>query len=235
MQLPCFGLIGGTSWHATALYYRLINQAVNNHFGNNTNPPLSVYTLNQAAIHRFQENNQWYKIENLLVDAGKRLIKAGADGLAFCANTPHKCFDSVQAKLEVRLLHIADATAQTLQKQRIHKAAFIGTRFSMTEAFMQQRYGAHDIELICPTELATIHKLHQIITQSLSMGHTKPHEKEFVIDVVQSLISKGARAVVLGCTEFSLLVSAKDFSIPVMDTTALHAQAISQWILQHDL
>ena len=235
MQLPCFGLIGGTSWHATALYYRQINQAVNNQFCNNTNPPLCVNTLNQAAIHRYQEHNQWQKIEKLLIDAGKRLIKAGADGLAFCTNTPHKCYDSVQAKLEVPLLHIADATAQALQQQRIHKAAFIGTRFSMTENFMQQRYRAHDIELICPTELTTIHKLHQIITQSLSLGQTKPHEKEFVIDVVQSLISEGAQAVVLGCTEFSLLVCEKDFSIPVMDTTALHAQAISQWVLKTNL
>lgn len=118
------GLIGGTSWHSTAEYYRNINQMVNDHFGDNTNPPLLLFNLNQALVHRYQMEGNWHKIADLLIDAGQRLQKAGAESVMFCANTPHKVFEQVEVKLSVPIIHIADATAYAIKNQNLKKVGF---------------------------------------------------------------------------------------------------------------
>jgi len=123
--MKVLGLLGGTSWHSTIEYYRYINESVNNHFGNNTNPPLLIYTMNQALIHQYQIENNWDGIADILIDAGKNLEKAGAEKLMFCANTPHKVYHQVEKKLNVPILHIADATANAIHKKGIGRVCFL--------------------------------------------------------------------------------------------------------------
>ncbi|WP_103191659.1 aspartate/glutamate racemase family protein [Formosa algae] len=115
------GLIGGTSWHSTLDYYSTINQAVNDHFGNNTNPPLLVYTLNQAEVHRFQREDKWDSIANMLTTAAISLNKAGAQSVMFCANTPHKVYNAVQDQLDFPVIHIADVTAKAIHEKALKK------------------------------------------------------------------------------------------------------------------
>ena len=61
------GLIGGTSWHSTVEYYQTINQSVNDHFGDNTNPPLLLFNLNQSLVHRYQVEDNWKGVASLII------------------------------------------------------------------------------------------------------------------------------------------------------------------------
>ena len=65
-DMKTIGLIGGTSWYSTVDYYRYINEAVNDAYGNNTNPPLILYNMNQERIHELQAKGQWDEIAALL-------------------------------------------------------------------------------------------------------------------------------------------------------------------------
>ena len=141
--MKTLGLIGGTSWHSTVEYYSNINQAVNDHFGDNTNPPLIVFNLNQSLVHRYQVEDNWDGVADLLIDAAERLQKAGAEAVMFCANTPHKMFDIVNEKVDVPILHIADATANAITRKGLKSVCFIGTKFSMEEAFVTDRIAQH--------------------------------------------------------------------------------------------
>ena len=125
------GLIGGTSWHSTIEYYRYINQYVNDFFGDNTNPPLLVFTLNQSLIHQFQRENNWDGIADLLTQGARSLELAGAEMLMFCANTPHKVFHKVESQIDTKILHIADETREDIELEKLKKVCFLGTKFSI--------------------------------------------------------------------------------------------------------
>lgn len=227
------GLIGGTSWHSTIEYYKYINEAVNEHFGNNTNPPLMVFTVNQAEVHKYQTENKWDNIADLFIEGGKRLEAAGAEKVMFCANTPHKIYNQVEKELNIPILHIADATADAIKSQNIDKVCFLGTKYSMKEDFITQRIKDNGIEVLVPTQDNVIEELHRIIIEELTYGNILPESKKYVIDVIESFIAKGAKGVILGCTEFPLMIDNEDLSIPIFNTTEIHALAGVQFILEN--
>lgn len=228
------GLIGGTSWHSTAEYYRNINQAVNDHFGDNTNPPLLLYNLNQSLIHRYQTEGNWHKVADLIIDGGLRLQKAGAESLLFCANTPHKVFDFVEDKLSIPIIHIADATAKVIKSQHLSRVCFLGTKFSMEEKFITGRISKYNIDVLPPPESAIIEELHRIIQKELTFGQIIMSSKQFVLDVIKSMIDSGAEGVILGCTEFPLLITQLDISVPIFNTTEIHSKVATEYILNLD-
>jgi aspartate racemase len=226
------GLIGGTSWHSTIDYYRYINESVNHFFGDNTNPPLLVYTLNQSLVHKYQVESDWNGIAELLINAGKSLERAGAEMLMFCANTPHKVYNEVKKSIDTPILHIADATAKAIQAADIRKVCFLGTRYSMVEDFVTRRIADNHIEVYTPESKEDIEELHRIIQKELTYGNIVPQSKDYVKKVIQALVDKGAEGVVLGCTEFPLMIKPDDLQIQVFNTTEIHAQAGVDFILQ---
>ncbi len=231
-DMQVLGLIGGTSWHSTIEYYRYINESVNEHFGNNTNPPLTVFTMNQAKVHKYQVENNWSGIADMLVEGGKRLENAGATKLMFCANTPHKVYDEVQKQLSTPIIHIADATAASIKKRQIEKVCFLGTKYTMKEDFMTGRIAKNGIKVLAPTEPKVVDELHRIIIEELTYGKIVPSSKQYVLDVIQSFVEKGVTGVVLGCTEFPLMIDENDLQIPIFNTTKIHAEAGVEYVLE---
>ncbi|MBU2995416.1 amino acid racemase [Cellulophaga baltica] len=231
-RMNVLGLIGGTSWHSTVEYYTAINTAVNKNFGNNTNPPLIVYTINQSEVHRFQKENKWDSIANMLVSAGKHLTDAGAKSVMFCANTPHKMYDEVQSKLDIPVIHIADATAKEINKEGIKKVGFLGTKYSMQGDFITGRIEKNGIEVVVPEDEEVINELQRIIEEELTYGVVEKDSKKYVLNVISNLKEKGATGIVLGCTEFPLMIFQDDLETPIFDTTEIHSKAAVDYILK---
>ena len=228
------GLIGGTSWHSTVEYYKRINQSVNEHFGDNTNPPLILFNLNQSEVHRYQTEDNWSKIADFVVDAGKRLEKAESEAIILCANTPHKIFETAEKQLNIPILHIADATAKAILSTGLKNVCFLGTKFSMKEDFITGRIAKHDIGVLTPVDHQVIEELHRIIQEELTFGKIIASSKLFVVDTIKTMMNLGAEGVVLGCTEFPLMISPNDLDIPIFNTTEIHAQTATDYILGID-
>lgn len=226
------GLIGGTSWHSTIDYYRYINQYVNDYFGDNTNPPLIVFNINQSLIHRFQRESNWQGIAELLIQAAKSLENAGVDMVMFCANTPHKVYSIVEKEINVPILHISDATAQAIKIRDLKKVCFLGTKYSMTENFITHRIINNGVEVVTPQEDSVIEELHRIIQEELTFGKIIAESKEYVLNTIQSFIDGGSEAVILGCTEFPLMIKETDLQIPIFNTTEIHSKAGANYILE---
>lgn len=230
-KMKMLGLIGGTSWHSTAEYYRNINQSVNDYFGDNTNPPLLLFNLNQSLIHHYQKQDNWRGVADLITDAALRLQKAGAESIMFCANTPHKVFETVNEKLNIPIIHIADATAKAIQCKKITKVCFIGTKFTMEEDFITSRISKSKIEVLVPKDTSVINELHRIIQKELTFGQIRKESKQYVLSILKSMIDMGAEGVVLGCTEFPLMISQNDLTVPIFNTTDIHSKAATDYIL----
>ncbi len=225
------GLIGGTSWHSTIVYYRMINELVGEKRGTWGNPPLIIYSLN---IELMREQNK-QKINKAYLDIARKLESIGAKALVICANTPHMVFEYVQPKIGIPILHIADPVGVEATKKKIKKLGLLGNRPTMTRGFMQSYLKNNfSIETIIP-DSEYIDTCHFYISNELTQGKFTDDSKRFFIDQMELLKSKGAEGIILGCTELPLLLDQKDFELPLFSTTQLHAEMVVQFILEDKL
>jgi aspartate racemase len=229
--MKVIGLIGGMSWESSAVYYRLVNEGVRARLGGQHNARSLLYTVDFADVEAMQHAGRWDEAGDVLADAARRLERGGADCVVLCTNTMHKLADRIETVVAIPLLHIVDATAGALLARGCDRVGLLATAFTMEQEFyrgrLRERFG---IEAIVPDE-ADRRLVHRVIYDELCQGVVRPESKAAYVRVMRGLAERGARAIVLGCTEIMLLVGQADTDLPVFDTTALHAAAAVDWAL----
>ena len=229
-EMRVLGIIGGTSWYSTIEYYRHINSSINRLYGGPTNPPLVLYNVNQAGIHSLQCDGAWDEVADIYYAAALRLQAAGCQGLLLAANTPHKVFDSLASRIALPILHIADAIGKA--SAALGTVGLTGTIFTMEHDFISRRLlERHGIETLTPVSAAARKQLHDIIQQELSLGKFLPDSRRFILDEIGLLQARGAKGIILGCTELPLIIKQVDLAVPALDTTLLHSQLAVEFIL----
>jgi aspartate racemase len=229
--MKTLGLIGGISWHSTAAYYRLINQFTQDRLGGNHSAKLLLHSVNYHEFKELQANNNWEEIGNMLAGIAIRLQEAGAEGLVICSNTPHLVADRIVKDIQIPLLHIAEATANEIVRNNITRVGLLGTKFTMEQSFFKDRLTATGIETLVPEEEERS-IIHQSIIGELSKGILNPATKKSYLKIIDGLCRKGAQAIVLGCTEFSLLLDPSEGPVKLFDTTAIHSKTAVNFALE---
>jgi aspartate racemase len=224
------GIIGGTSWHSTALYYDHINRAVAQRLGGLHSARLIIESLDLAPYAAMEQSGDWDGVAEVTLNAAKRLEAAGAEGVIITSNTGHKVYDAVATKLGVPMLHIADATADKLVADRRNRVALLGTRFTMCEPHIRSRLESRGVSLV-PIDDASIREVDRIIFQELAAGRVVRDSQRKLKTLITELAKQKTQAVVLGCTELVLTVDVRANVLPVYDTTAIHARAAVEWML----
>ncbi|HPE59053.1 MAG TPA: aspartate/glutamate racemase family protein [Thiolinea sp.] len=223
--MKTIGLLGGMSWESTALYYQLINQGVRQALGGLHSAKIMLYSVDFHEIEQRQHTGDWAGTAVMLTDAARRLEAAGADLLLICTNTMHKVAPVVESAISMPLLHIADATALALQADGIRRVGLLGTRFTMEQDFykgrLEQVFG---LEVLVPEPTAR-EQVHRIIYDELCLGDVQAASRARYLDIIRQLQQRGAEAVILGCTEITLLIQQLHTRLPLYDTTAIHARA----------
>jgi len=223
--MKTLGLIGGVSWESTTVYYQLLNRLARQRLGGQHSAKLILWSVDFAPIAAMQAAGEWDAATAVMVDAARRLEGAGADALLICANTMHRMADEVRAAVAIPLIHVADATAQAILAAGRQRPLLLATRFTMEQAFYRDRLSAKGVDAIIPPG-EDRERLHAIIFDELVQGRFEPASREAVIAIARRAVERdGADGVILGCTEFGLLVKAEDFSVPMLDTTEIHAEA----------
>ncbi|MHA3905009.1 aspartate/glutamate racemase family protein [Castellaniella sp. WN] len=227
--MKTIGLIGGMSWESTIPYYRQINEAVKQRLGGLHSARIVLYSVDFHAIEQLQHAGQWERAGALLADVAGRLEAAGADGLVLCTNTMHKVADRIEAAVGIPLLHIADPTAAAIKAAGYATVGLLGTRFTMEQAFYRERLEArHGLRVLIPED-ADRHTVHRIIYEELCLGRVEDGSRDAYRDIIRRLAANGAQAIILGCTEISLLIEARHADVPLFDTTRLHALHAADW------
>ncbi|MCR8842281.1 aspartate/glutamate racemase family protein [Paenibacillus sp. SC116] len=220
--MKTIGLIGGMSWESSAQYYRIINEQVKQRLGGLHSAKCIMYSVDFDEIARFQSNGDWEGAGEHLANAAESLQRAGADFILIGANTMHKVVEAVEARITIPVLHIADATANQIQKAGLKKVGLLGTKYTMEEDFLIARVESHGIEVSVP-EKADRQRVHNIIYEELCRGEFRKESKDYYIGAMKKLIDDGAEGIILGCTEIGLLVTSDDIDIPLFDTAFIHA------------
>jgi aspartate racemase len=218
------GLLGGMSWESTTLYYQHLNRMVRDRLGGQHSARLLIWSDDFAPIAAAQAAGDWVALGELLAKAAAGLEAAGAEAILIGANTMHKLAPQVSAAVTIPLIHIADATAQALTAAGVKRPLLLATRFTMEGAFYRGRLSELGVEASIPDAAEREH-LHAIIYDELIQGRFEADSRAAVVAMTERAVAGGADGVIFGCTEIGLLVDPADVSVPVFETTEIHARA----------
>ncbi len=225
------GLIGGTSWESTVPYYRQINEVIKQRLGGLHSARLILYSVDFHDVERCMRNGDWQAVGAQLALAARALELAGAESIVLCTNTMHKVADAIEAAVRIPLLHIADATAREIVSAGLTKIGLLGTRITMEEPFYRERLGArHALQVLVP-EQADRELIHGVIFQELCLGKVLASSRAQLQRIIGALIAQGAQAIILGCTELSMIIGPDDSKVTVLDTMSIHAREAAEWAL----
>ena len=222
------------SWESTLPYYRIINEEINKALGELYSADCILHSINFQEIESTISKGNWDVSNSLLSQAAASLEKAGADFIAICSNTMHKCIPSIAEKTHLPILHIVDATIDEMKSNKISEALLLGTKFTMEEAFNKERFQNAGIKIIIPT-LSERQRIHDIIFSELCKGIITDKSKEIYKEIIYKYCINKHSGAILGCTEIGLLIQQDCIEIPVFDTTIIHAKKIARYMINHTL
>jgi aspartate racemase len=225
------GLIGGMSWESTAEYYKLINETAKEKLGGLHSAKCLLYSVDFAEIENLQHQDNWLELSTIMVNAALKLKLAGAEFIVICTNTMHKLASDIEEYANIKVLHIAEMAGRKIRQQGMKRVGLLGTKFTMEQDFykmvLKERF---NIDVVIPDKQDR-EIIHEVIYTELCKGIIAENSKIKYKEIINKLVLNGAEGVVLGCTEIPLLIKQKDVTIPIFDTTAIHAIAAAEFAI----
>jgi aspartate racemase len=226
--MKVIGLIGGMSWESTVPYYRIVNETIKERLGGLHSAKVVLYSVDFHDIERMQHAGDWDAAAAQLAEVARAVERAGADFLVLCTNTMHKVAAEIEHAVRIPLLHIADATAREITAAGLSTVGLLGTRFTMDQPFYKERLEQrHGLRVLVP-KTRDRELVHRVIYEELCLGRIVEASRTEYRRIMAELVDQGAEAIVLGCTEITLLVGPADASVPLFDTTGIHARKAAE-------
>jgi aspartate racemase len=224
------GLIGGISWVSTLDYYQAINLGINEKLGDLNFAECMIYSFNYQDIKRNNDAEDWDSTLQMLTKAGLGMKAAGVEAIVLCANTMHLIADKLEQNVQLPVIHIATVTADAIKNVGLSRVGLLGTKFTMERDFFRDKLTERNIEVLIPGDAERDH-IHYTIFEELGRNVIKPETKQFYLDVIDELVSRGAEGIILGCTEIPLLIGQNDTKAPLFDTALIHSKAAVEFAL----
>lgn len=232
-RLPTIGLIGGMSWRSTALYYGRINDAMDRHFNGVCNARVVVASLDYASLLRAANAGRWDQVEQVIVDAGVWLEQSGCAVIALTAVTAHLSHAALSAAVKSHVPHVFDASRTWLDDAHIARVGVLGTGRTCASSFARERLGAGAARDVMVVPQVLQERIDRMIHERLAVAQVEEADRALLLEAIDDLRAQGAQAVLLSCTELPLLLPLpSSLELPVIDTVALHVQAICELTLK---
>jgi aspartate racemase len=217
---------------SSLVYYKLINEMAREKLGGNHSAKSVMVSVDFGAVEPHMERGEWDQVLQAMIETSRAIERGGADFLVLCTNTMHKFVEEIAREIRIPILSIVDATAAVIRQQGLRTIGLLGTRFTMEEDFYKGRLlEKHGIATIVPMK-EDRERVHKVIMDELSRGIINRASRDAYWRVINNLAARGAQGIILGCTEIPLLVHEEPGSIPLFDTTAIHARAAVERALE---
>lgn len=234
MTMKTIGLIGGMSWESSKLYYEFLNTKAKEMLGGSHSAKCMMVSVDFADIERLTFKGDWEAIGELMKQAAQQLERAGADIILLCTNTIHLVSHYISDHVSIPFMHIATTTGESIKSFDLKKVALLGTKFTMEKEFYTDTLvNDFGLEILIP-DTHDRQVVHDIIYNELVKGQFTNSSKRKIIAIIKELQSRGAKGVILGCTELPILISASDVDVPIFDTGKIHAHQAVEWSINID-
>ena len=221
--MKTIGIIGGLSPESTVKYYEWLNAGAKKRLGGHHSARILLSSLDFGEFVALKAKDDWDGQGDLIVLEAERLERAGADFIILATNTMHMFADRIRAAVNIPFLHLAEATADQIIAQGIETIGLLGTRYTMEFDFYKAGLRKRGIEALVP-DTADISEVNRIIYDELVHGVVSEASKASYRDIIASLEARGAKGIIMGCTEITLLVDSGDARVPLFDTTRIHVE-----------
>ena len=227
--MKTIGILGGLGPESTCEYYRYITRTYYKIYADYAYPEIIIYSV---SFSKFIELG--YEAASEVKTAIEKLHRAGADFVVAACNSIHIVFDRVSKDIPIPWISIMDVVAEQIIKEHIKRVGLLGTIFTMSKGFYHKALADYGIETITPGSDAQ-KKVNEIIFNELVRGVIKDESKHYLLECIEGLLENGAQGIVLGCTELPFLIQQEDISLPVFDSTALHARKALNLALENTI
>ena len=229
------GLLGGMSWESTIEYYRIINEEIRKRTSPEVSAKIILNSMNFKEIADLQHAGKWEELYEMMAKAALELESIGAESIFICTNLMHKSVPTIESRISIPVIHIADAVAKKVKKDGFKKIGLLGAIYTMEHDFYKKRLEEkHGIEVIVP-EKADRDLVSEVVYKELCCGILSEKSKAEYLRVITDLVKQGAQGVALACTEIPLLVKDGEAEVPLYETTYLHAMAAVDEALSDNL
>lgn len=218
---------------STVTYYQHIVRNYQKKFGDHSYPEIIIYSVSFQEYEDWMNDDNWDKIEEGLLDSINRLSSADAGFAVIATNTMHILFEDLEEKSPIPLISIIDATAEAIKEEGIEKVGLLGTRFTMERPFYKEGLQLKGVETIVPEEEERRY-VDRVVFEELSKGELNEESRKRYLEIIDSLVEKGAEGIVLGCTEIPLLVKPQHTEVKLFDTAVIHAEKALEYALGSD-
>jgi len=222
--MKTIGLIGGLSWHSTIDYYRIINTEIHNRLGKQHSAKILLSSVNFQDFSDAWSDPSRQKNSAILCSAAQSLQKGGADFFLMCSNTPHRFVPEVTASVSIPLISISDAVTKHAKKNGLRKLGLMGTTYTIGGTFYSESSAKQGIEIVVPDQ-ADWPQMHDLIYSELTQGIFTETTRAIFLNHAKKLVALGADGIAMACTEIPILLAGQDFTVPLLDTTRIHAMA----------
>jgi len=224
--MKTIGMLGGMSWESSAVYYRILNREVQKRLGGIHSAKTLMHSCDFDEMATLQNAGRWDEAHDRMTTIAVNLANAGADFVMICCNTMHTAAAQMERAVRVPLLHIADPLGEALKAAGARRPALLGSRHTMErdDILIGRLKSRFDIDVTTPKGVDAA-EVNRVIYEELTRGQFLEASRGRYREIIARLVGEGADGIILGCTELPLLVMAEDSTVPLFDTTTLHAMA----------
>ena len=242
IQSKKIGILGGTGWPSTVLYYSELCRRsealglVVNESKVPTTPEMSVESLDLrhavSLIPKIDEESGWEQFDEYHKAALLRLKASGADFALMASNTPHHRFASIVDGVGIPVIDMFEAVAQYCASYGHKKVLILGTALTMRSQVLRSAFDAQSIEAASPENPSDRTEVLSIISdlQRGNVGGMDSRINELVRSVSNCQFD-GLPTVCLGCTELPMAFAAsqgqssfEDHGVQYVNTAAVHLE-----------
>lgn len=168
------------------------------------------------------ESGDHKSVATFLAEGVRQVADAGADFYICPANTAHIVLEQIADDLPIPGLHIADVVCHEIMAHGWKRVGLLGTAYTMRGPVYARALGKRGLEQLTPDE-SKREQLNRAIFDELVQGIFTAATTDLFVEAIAELKSRGADCVILGCTEIPLIITEMNSSLPVLDSTRLHA------------
>ncbi|HLC70419.1 MAG TPA: amino acid racemase [Candidatus Nanoarchaeia archaeon] len=218
MRYKKIGILGGMGPEATAQLYIEIIQIFQRRYGAKYDSDFpEIMILNLPLPDVVEEKGSPAKIIELLQEGVKKLEQAGADFIAIPCNTAITFLPQMSEAVSIPFVNIVEETATFVKKRGLTQVGIVATQMTLRSGIYSRAIGQILLE---PSEEQK--SLITKIIMTILAGEKNDEAKNNLQNIIFDLRMRGAKAVILGCTELPLLFASED----TIDTIKVLAEAV---------